>query len=771
MSILDNILNLDRKELKELNKIVDKIESLESEISKLSDNELKEKTHYFKEKLKDGQTLDDILVEAFAVVREVSKRVLNMKQYRVQLMGGVVLHQSKIAQMKTGEGKTLVGVAPVYLNALTGKGVHVVTVNDYLAKRDKELMEPIFNFLGLTVGVILHGQKPDERRKEYSCDITYGTNNEFGFDYLKDNMVMDKDEMVQRGLNFAIVDEIDSILIDEARTPLIISGQISLDEKAFRVANVFIKMLLPEDYEYKEKEKQVHLTDSGIEKAERFYNVKNLMDLENMSIYHHINQALKADVVMRRDVDYVVKDDSVELIDEFTGRVMEGRRFSEGLHQAIEAKEDVEIKNESKTLATITYQNYFRMYDKLSGMTGTAKTEEAEFEAIYRMNVVEIPTNKPVIRKDLDEKVYVNEVEKFKAIVLEVEKVYNETKQPILIGTSSIKKSEILSYLLSLKNIPHNVLNAKNHEKEANIVKDAGQLGAVTVATNMAGRGTDIKLGEGVAELGGLYVIGSEKNENRRVDDQLKGRSGRQGDPGKSIFYVSLEDSLIRNYGSHKIEKIASKINSEKELVHKDFPKLIRNAQIALESTNFEIRKQVLKYDDVMNNQRKSIYSDRQKVLFDDDCVDIVLSMIDKTIKYAFDNYISVEEKESEIYYVKDEYIDFIKNLFDIKELYINDKDINEIFDYTKEVVVNLYNEKLQNNENLKDYQKPLILSIIDKYWVEHLDLMEQLQKSVPLQAIGQKDPVKVYTVEAYEIFDEMNRNIMYDSLKHIFCL
>ena len=771
MSILDNILNLDRKELKELNKIVDKIENLESEISKLSDNELKEKTHYFKEKLKNRQTLDDILVEAFAVVREVSKRVLNMKQYRVQLMGGVVLHQSKIAQMKTGEGKTLVGVAPVYLNALTGKGVHVVTVNDYLAKRDKELMEPIFNFLGLTVGVILHGQKPDERRKEYSCDITYGTNNEFGFDYLKDNMVMDKDEMVQRGLNFAIVDEIDSILIDEARTPLIISGQISLDEKAFRVANVFIKMLLPEDYEYKEKEKQVHLTDSGIEKAERFYNVKNLMDLENMSIYHHINQALKADVVMRRDVDYVVKDDSVELIDEFTGRVMEGRRFSEGLHQAIEAKEDVEIKNESKTLATITYQNYFRMYDKLSGMTGTAKTEEAEFEAIYRMNVVEIPTNKPVIRKDLDEKVYVNEVEKFKAIVLEVEKVYNETKQPILIGTSSIKKSEILSYLLSLKNIPHNVLNAKNHEKEANIVKDAGQLGAVTVATNMAGRGTDIKLGEGVAELGGLYVIGSEKNENRRVDDQLKGRSGRQGDPGKSIFYVSLEDILIRNYGSHKIEKIASKINSEKELVHKDFPKLIRNAQIALESTNFEIRKQVLKYDDVMNNQRKSIYSDRQKVLFDDDCVDIVLSMIDKTIKYAFDNYISVEEKESEIYYVKDEYIDFIKNLFDIKELYINDKDINEIFDYTKEVVVNLYNEKLQNNENLKDYQKPLILSIIDKYWVEHLDLMEQLQKSVPLQAIGQKDPVKVYTVEAYEIFDEMNRNIMYDSLKHIFCL
>lgn len=766
MSKLMKIFNPDKKELKELEKVVDKIEALENEISSLSDEELKNKTQEFKEKLNNGKTLDDILVEAFAVCREASKRVLNMRQYRVQLMGGIVLHRSKIAQMRTGEGKTLVAVAPVYLNALTEKGVHVVTVNDYLAKRDKELMEPIYNFLGLSVGVILNGQEPDERREQYRCDITYATNNELGFDYLKDNMVMRKEDMVQRGLNYAIVDEIDSILVDEARTPLIISGQISLDEKSFRLANVFTKMLLPEDIEFKEKEKAIHLTDSGIDKAQRFYGLKNLMDLENMSIYHHINQALKADIVMRRDVDYVVKDGNVEIIDEFTGRVMEGRRFSEGLHQAIEAKEDVEIKNESKTMATITYQNFFRMYDKLSGMTGTAKTEEAEFEAIYKMNVVEIPTNKPVIREDLEIKMFVNEVEKFKAIALEVERIHNETKQPMLIGTSSIKKSEILSYLLTLRKVPHNVLNAKNHEAEANIVKDAGQLGAVTVATNMAGRGTDIKLGEGVSEIGGLFVIGSEKNENRRVDNQLKGRSGRQGDVGKSVFYVSLDDSLIQHYGSHKIEKIASKQENQKEIIHKDMTKLIENAQIALESRNFQIRKEVLKYDDVMNQQRKLIYKDRQRVLFSDDCYDVINEMIDSLITHAFNNYVSVNENEN---YVFDEYESFIRDLFRIKDFNIEGKEAHEILAYTKELVFEIYNKKKENNEALKTYQKMVLLSTIDKYWVEHLDVIEQLQKAVPLQAIGQKDPVKTFTVEAFEIFEKMNFDITYDTLNHVF--
>ena len=545
---IKSIFNIrDNKELKQLEKIVEKIESLEDDISRLNDESLKLKTEEFKKRLKSGETLDDILPEAFAVVREASKRVLNMRQYKVQLMGGIVLHQSKIAQMKTGEGKTLVAVAPVYLNALTEKGVHVVTVNDYLAKRDKELMEPIYNFLGLSVGVILNGQEGEERKLQYDCDITYGTNNEFGFDYLRDNMEKNKEDVVQRELNYAIVDEIDSILIDEARTPLIISGQINIDEKSFRLANTFIKILLPEDYDIKEKEKTVNLTDQGIKKAEIFYKVDNLMDLENIEIYHHINQALKANLIMKRDVDYVVKDGKIEIIDEFTGRIMEGRRFSEGLHQSIEAKEYLDIKNESKTLATITYQNFFRSYNKLSGMTGTAKTDEKEFESIYKMNVVEIPTNKPVIRKDLEEKVYTTEVEKFKAIVLEVEKVHNETKQPILIGTSSIKKSEMISYLLSLRKLNHNVLNAKNHEEEASIIKDAGKLGAITVATNMAGRGTDIKLGEGVDKLGGLYVIGSEKHENRRVDNQLRGRCGRQGDPGVSRFFVSLEDDLIKH--------------------------------------------------------------------------------------------------------------------------------------------------------------------------------------------------------------------------------
>lgn len=770
MGKIKSIFNIhDNRELKQLEKIVVKIENLEDEISRLSDESLKLKTEEFKKRLKNGETLDDILPEAFAVVREASKRVLNMRQYKVQLMGGIVLHQSKIAQMKTGEGKTLVAVAPVYLNALTEKGVHVVTVNDYLAKRDKELMEPIYNFLGLSVGVILNGQEGEERKLQYDCDITYGTNNEFGFDYLRDNMEKNKEDVVQRELNYAIVDEIDSILIDEARTPLIISGQINIDEKSFRLANTFIKILLPEDYDIKEKEKTVNLTDQGIKKAEIFYKVDNLMDLENIEIYHHINQALKANFIMKRDVDYVVKDGKIEIIDEFTGRIMEGRRFSEGLHQSIEAKEYLEIKNESKTLATITYQNFFRSYNKLSGMTGTAKTDEKEFESIYKMNVVEIPTNKPVIRKDLEEKVYTTEVEKFKAIVLEVEKVHNETKQPILIGTSSIKKSEMISYLLSLRKLNHNVLNAKNHEEEASIIKDAGKLGAITVATNMAGRGTDIKLGEGVDKLGGLYVIGSEKHENRRVDNQLRGRCGRQGDPGVSRFFVSLEDDLIKHYGSKKIEKIKEKNRENSLIEEKNISDLIEKSQIALESRNFEIRKEVLKYDDVINEQRKIIYSIRKEILNSDDCKEIITKIIFELIDYGFNNYIKIDEKKEGLCYIKEEYNNYIKNLFNMNDFTIEDIDIDDVKLHTKNVIIDIYNKKSDSIENIRLYEKDILLSLIDRHWVEHLDEIEQLKKVVPFQAVAQKDPVKYFISEAYDIFEKMNYNIKYDIVKHIF--
>ena len=776
MSKLEVLFNLnDKKELKKLNKIVDEIEKLEDTISKLNDEELKDKTTEFKERLKADETLDDILVEAFAVAREASKRVLGMRQYRVQLIGGIVLHQGKIAEMRTGEGKTLVGVAPVSLNALSGDGVHVVTVNDYLAKRDKELMEPIYNFLGLTCGVIIDGQEPPERKEQYQCDITYGTNNEFGFDYLRDNMAVSKEDTVQRKLNFAIVDEVDSILIDEARTPLIISGQMELDEKDYQLANVFVKFLLDNDYEIDEKEKTISLTESGIKRAEHFYKVSNLVDEENIQLYHHIKQALHAFYIMEIDKDYVVKDGAVEIVDEFTGRVMEGRRFSEGLHQAIEAKEGVEIKNESKTLATVTYQNYFRMYKKLSGMTGTAKTEEQEFMSTYNLPVIQIPTNKPVIRKDLDDKLYKTEKAKFLEILRVIETIHL-TGQPILVGTASIEKSEILSYLLNKKGLKHQLLNAKNDEEEAQIVAKAGKLNAITIATNMAGRGTDISLGGGdkeeekkVKELGGLYVIGTERHENRRIDNQLRGRAGRQGDPGTSRFYVSLEDEIMRLYGSAKGKKIAEKLDDNAEITDKKLLKDIEIAQKALEGKNFGIRKNVLQYDDVINKQRELIYKDRRKVLNGEDILEEMKGMMKIAIKEAVDTYISKNDIPG--------FIEYINRLFKINRfglaLDLENKKEKQIIEHTIEVVENAYeiNEENLGSEYLRNMERQVLLQVVDKYWIEHIDEIDQLKKCIGLAAIGQKDPVKEFTVQSFDIFDDMNKQVRLDTLNYLFGL
>ena len=773
MTPLEKLLNRsDKTEIKKLNKLVDEIDALEEKISSLNDEELKNMTNIFKEKLKNGQTLDDILPEAFAVVREASKRVLGMRQYRVQLIGGIVLHQGKIAEMRTGEGKTLVAVAPVYLNALSEKGVHVVTVNDYLAKRDKELMEPVYNFLGLTAGVIISGQESIERKEQYKFDITYGTNNEFGFDYLRDNMVLSKEEMVQRELNFAIVDEVDSILIDEARTPLIISGQIEDDEKPYRLANVFIKMLLPEDISVDYKEKTVSLTESGIKKAEMFYQTENLMNPENIENYHHIIQALRADILMQRDIDYVVKNNEVMIVDEFTGRVMDGRRFSEGLHQAIEAKENLEIQNESKTLATITYQNYFRMYNKLSGMTGTAKTEENEFISTYNLPVVQIPTNKPVLRKDLEDKLYKTEKTKYLAVLKTIESIHL-TGQPILVGTASIEKSEILSYLLNKKGLKHQLLNAKNDEEEAKIVAKAGKLNAITIATNMAGRRTDISLGGGdkeeekkVKELGGLYVIGTERHENRRIDNQLRGRSGRQGDPGTSRFYVSLEDEIMKLYGSSKAKKIAEKLDDDEEIKDKKLLKTIETSQQTLEMKNFGIRKSVLEYDNVINKQRELIYEDRRKVINGDDVSNHINEMIESEIKEIYNEYISDSIEK---------YIEAITTTFSLdkynKELNLEDKKDNEIVDYTISVIKEVYKsrEDLIGSEAMRDWERKVILHFVDNYWIDHIDAIEQLKKGIGLLAAGQKDPVKEFTVQSFDMFDDINKNINKDALKHLF--
>ena len=776
MSVLDKILSKsDEVEIKVLNKIVDKIDSIEDKIQKLSDDELKNMTNVFKERLSNGETLDDILVEAFAVAREASKRVLKMRQYRVQLIGGIVLHQGKIAEMRTGEGKTLVAVAPVYLNALSGKGVHVVTVNDYLAKRDKEIMQPVYEFLGMSVGVILNGQSPSERKAQYDCDITYGTNNEYGFDYLRDNMVTKNEDKVQRELNFAIVDEVDSILIDEARTPLIISGTGDESTKLYDIANSFVKSLVDEDYDIEEKENTISLSENGLTKAEKFFGIENLMDIKNIEIYHHINQSLRAHKLMEKDVDYVVRDNEIMIVDEFTGRIMDGRRYSDGLHQAIESKEGVEIKRESKTLATVTFQNFFRMYKKLSGMTGTAKTEESEFQSTYNMNVVTIPTNKPILRADLSDLVFKTEKEKYNAVVEEIEKI-NKTGQPVLVGTVSIEKSEYLSDLLSKKGIKHEVLNAKNHEKEADIVKKAGKLNAVTIATNMAGRGTDISLGDGdlieeteVKNLGGLYVIGTEKHETRRIDNQLRGRSGRQGDPGTSRFFVSLEDEVIKLYGGSSIEKISNKVKHEegKPLESKNLLKMVERAQRGIEGRNFEIRKNVIQYDDVINEQRKIIYAERNRVLDNESVEEEIQKMVKDVISETANKYL-----------VNKDYYGYLISLYNkfmpentLLIPGIDKMSIDEVIEYTYDLSKRVYDFKkiVSGIEELRNLEKKVLLEVVDSYWIDHIDTMDQLRQCIGLSAIGQKDPVKEYTIQSYELFEELNETIRTETVKYLY--
>ena len=831
MGFLDNLFNMaDKKELKKFNKIVDSIDSLEPKFESMSDKELKDMTNVFKERLANGETLDDILPEAFAVVREASKRVLGMRHYRVQLIGGIVLHQGRIAEMKTGEGKTLVGTAPVYLNALTGKGVHVVTVNDYLAKRDKEQMGKVYEFLGMTVGVIVHGQDPQTRRAQYQCDITYGTNNEYGFDYLKDNMVIHKEQMVQRELNYAIVDEVDSILVDEARTPLIISGPGDKSTHLYSDANTFILTLKPDDYEIDEKQKSVALTESGIQKAEVYFNVENITDIAHMELYHHINQALKAHTNMKKDVDYVVKDGEIIIVDEFTGRLMFGRRYSEGLHQAIEAKEGLRIQRESKTLATVTFQNYFRMYNKLAGMTGTAKTEEEEFKAIYKMDVVQIPTNKPVQRKDLSDAVYKNVVGKFNAVVEDIIERH-KNKQPILVGTVSIENSELISQLLKRRGVKHEVLNAKYHDKEAEIIAQAGRLGAVTIATNMAGLGTDIVLGgnptfltkkemkklgydesvinkvdaslegidregneelfaarekyeelykkykeetkaeqEEVMKAGGLAIIGTERHESRRIDNQLRGRAGRQGDPGSSRFYISLEDDLMRLFGSERISSVVEKIGLEEDMPieHKMLTKSIEGAQKKVEGRNFGIRKHVLQYDDVMNKQREIIYAERRRVLEGENLQEQIENMIHSLIEEGVMSY-------SQDGFDAERFVEYMYNLFmprgSIEVSDIENLKTEQVIEKVFEIAMKIYNGKEERigSDRMREVERVVLLQAVDSHWIDHIDAMDQLRQGIGLRAIGQQDPVIAYTDEGFNMFNEMNAHIKEDTIKYLF--
>ncbi|HFQ7766564.1 TPA: preprotein translocase subunit SecA [Clostridioides difficile] len=778
MSVIDSILDkADEQEIKKLNVIVDKIDALEDSMKNLSDEELKDMTVIFKDRLKKGETLDDILPEAFAVVREVSRRKLGMRQYRVQLIGGIVIHQGKIAEMKTGEGKTLVEVAPVYLNALTGKGVHVITVNDYLAERDKELMCPVYESLGMTVGVIISNQDPNIRKQQYKCDITYGTNSEFGFDYLRDNMVPDLSYKVQRELNFAIVDEVDSILIDEARTPLIIAGDGDEDLKLYELANSFVKIVKEEDFEMDRKDKTIALTASGISKAESFFGITNLTDIKNIELYHHINQALRGHKLMEKDVDYVISNGEVMIVDEFTGRVMDGRRYTDGLHQAIEAKEGVEIKNESKTMATVTYQNFFRLYEKLSGMTGTAKTEEGEFESIYKLNVVQVPTNKPVIRADLHDKVFKTEEEKYSAVVEEIIRIH-KTRQPILVGTVSVEKSEKLSKMLKKQGIKHQVLNAKQHDKEAEIISKAGKLDAITIATNMAGRGTDISLGAGdkeeeqeVKDLGGLYVIGTERHESRRIDNQLRGRSGRQGDPGTSRFFVSLEDDVIKLYGGKTIEKLMKRTSSKENtaIESKALTRAIERAQKGVEGKNFEIRKNVLKYDDTINEQRKVIYNERNKVLNDEDIQEDIQKMVKDIIQEAGETYLIGRKRD---------YYGYFKHLYStfmpadtLLIPGVDKKSVQEIIDSTYEISKRVYDLKkmMLGIDKVAELEKTVLLKVVDQYWIDHIDAMEQLRQYIGLKSYAQKDPFKEYALEGYDMFEALNKNIREATVQYLY--
>ena len=840
------------RELKKIEPLVNKVMSLEGEMEKLSDNELKEKTEEFKNRIKNGETTDDLLPEAFAVVREAAWRVLGVKHFRVQVIGGIILHQGRIAEMKTGEGKTLVATLPAYLNALECKGTHVVTVNDYLASRDRDWMGKVYEFLGLSVGCIIHDMDQEERQAAYNSDITYGTNNEFGFDYLRDNMVIYKEEMVQRGLHFCIVDEVDSILIDEARTPLIISGQgdesIDLYVRARDFVNTLSHRIKSQDeidlerfnrefeeetvdYVIDEKDKTATLTDKGITKAEKYFGIENLSDAANMELSHHINQALKAAGTMHRDIDYVVKDGEVIIVDEFTGRLMYGRRYSEGLHQAIEAKEGLEVRAESKTLATITFQNYFRMYDKLSGMTGTAMTEEGEFRDIYNIDVVEIPTNKPVQREDDNDHIYINEDAKFKAVTREIAEAH-EKGQPVLVGTVSIDKSEALSKYLKRAGIKHNVLNAKNHEQESEIVAQAGRFGQVTIATNMAGRGTDIVLGgnpeylakkelkkqgmeeemleyadsyfktddpeiikaredyqalvkkfkvetdkeaEEVKKVGGLRIIGTERHESRRIDNQLRGRSGRQGDPGSSRFYISADDDLIRLFAGDRFKDTMLKLDpaEDEPIEHKILTRLIESAQRKVEGNNFSIRKNVLKYDDVMNKQREVIYAERRRVLEGENLRDDIIAMRNDVIDKTIDFYNKLDDNNKN-------YLDFesIRNFgvttFDFEEDFLKKLEnptVDSLKAYFKELADAKYLEKEEEfgEEKFREIERVALLQNVDQKWMDHIDAMDQLRKGIGLRAVGQTDPVRAYAEEGFDMFEAMNESIKEDTVKMLY--
>lgn len=762
------------RELKRLMKTVEKINALEPEFEQLSDDQLAAKTPEYRERLKKGETLDDLLPEAFATVREAAKRKLGMRHFDVQLLGGIVLHEGNIAEMKTGEGKTLVATLPAYLNALAGKGVHVVTVNEYLASTQSKLMANIYEFLGMSVGCNLSGLSHAEKQKAYACDITYGTNNEFGFDYLRDNMVLYKEQMVQRSLSYAIIDEVDSILIDEARTPLIISGQAKKSTELYIAADRFVRQLKKdEDYTVDEKIRNVMLTEEGVAKAERHFGIDNLFDHQNVTLNHHITQALKAHVIMKRDVDYVVQDGEVIIVDEFTGRMMTGRRYSDGLHQAIEAKEKLPIQNESMTLATITLQNYFRMYEKLAGMTGTAKTEEEEFLKIYNLKVVVIPTNRPMIRQDLPDVVFKTEESKFRRVVEEI-KQRHQKGQPVLVGTASIETSERISAMLKKAGIPHNVLNAKHHEREAEIIAKAGQRGAVTIATNMAGRGTDIVLGEGVAELGGLHILGTERHESRRIDNQLRGRAGRQGDPGSSQFFLSLEDELMRRFGSENIMNMMDKLGFEEDqpIESRMITKAIEQAQKRVEGNNFDIRKTVLQYDDVMNQQRKIIYQQRREVLEAESIRDIVIDMIKSVAERVIEAHCTDDlvPEEWDLQAV----IDYFNGTFLTEgQLTVNDlkgKEKEEIIEQVNALIERLYEER--ENEigetTMREFEKVVVLRAVDSKWMDHIDAMDQLRQGIHLRAYGGTDPLREYQFEGYEMFQQMVERIQEEVARYV---
>lgn len=778
MGFLSKILDGNNKEIKQLGKLADKVIALEEKTAILTDEEIRNKTKQFQTELADidnvkkqNDYLDKILPEAYALVREGSKRVFNMTPYKVQIMGGIAIHKGDIAEMRTGEGKTLTATMPTYLNALAGRGVHVITVNEYLSSVQSEEMAELYNFLGLTVGLNLNSKTTEEKREAYAQDITYSTNNELGFDYLRDNMVNYSEDRVMCPLHFAIIDEVDSILIDEARTPLIISGEAEKSTSLYTQANVFAKMLKQdEDYKYDEKTKAVHLTEQGADKAERMFKVENLYDVQNVDVISHINTALRAHVTLQRDVDYMVVDGEVLIVDQFTGRTMPGRRFSEGLHQAIEAKEGVQIQNESKTMASITFQNYFRMYNKLAGMTGTAKTEEEEFRNIYNMTVTQIPTNKPVQRNDKSDLIYISQKGKFDAVVEDVVEKH-KAGQPVLLGTVAVETSEYISNLLKKRGIRHDVLNAKNHEREAEIVAGAGQKGAVTIATNMAGRGTDIKLGEGVEELGGLAVIGTERHESRRIDDQLRGRSGRQGDKGDSCFYLSLQDELMIRFGSERLQKMMSRLGLDDStpIESKMVSRAVESAQKRVEGNNFDARKRILEYDEVLRKQREIIYNERNSIIDEEDSSQVVDAMLRSTLQRSINYYINTADDEPEY----QPFIDYINDIFlqegDITEDDIKGKDAEDIFEVVWAKIEAAYqSQKDILEEQMNEFERMILLRSIDSHWTDHIDTMDQLRQGIHLRSYAQQNPLRDYQNEGHELFDIMMQNIEEDTCKFI---